>query len=254
RFEQAGMVLVAGRVSWLGDVAAAAVAPAELCEAEFGAPRSVEHALIVPLHWESESGPFRTLDADLRLEPVPPARSHLGFSGTYELPSPGTSSRDAVTRQHLVEACVPRFIGPGAPETERGGPKTGGGGRRGPGQAQAGGLPPREPGKVRGAAPTSRRPFRPPPHAAPTRCRPARVPAVPCCAARYPFRPGRAHRHRCRPPEAGARRRPPRSRPPTTRSRAGRRSTLPRAGSKGGDRPSRPARPSRSGPRGVAPA
>ncbi|HMG26386.1 MAG TPA: hypothetical protein VKH36_06170 [Acidimicrobiia bacterium] len=121
RFEQAGMVLVAGRVSWLGDVAAAAVAPAELCEAEFGAPRSVEHALIVPLHWESESGPFRTLDADLRLEPVPPARSHLGFSGTYELPSPGTSSRDAVTRQHLVEACVRRFIGAVAAKLERGG-------------------------------------------------------------------------------------------------------------------------------------
>ncbi|HMF05216.1 MAG TPA: hypothetical protein VKH17_10405 [Acidimicrobiia bacterium] len=121
RFEQAGMVLVAGRVSWLADLAATSVAPAELCEAEFGAPRSVEHALIVPLHWESQSGPFRTLDADLRLEPVPPARSHLGFSGTYELPSPGTSSRDVVNRQHLVEECVRRFIGAVAATLERGG-------------------------------------------------------------------------------------------------------------------------------------
>jgi hypothetical protein len=121
RFERAGMVLVAGRVSWLSDLAAAAVVPAELCDVEFGAPRSVEHALIAPLHWESENGPFTTLDADLRLEPVPPARSHLGFSGTYELPAPGTSSRDVVNRQHLVEACIRRFIGAVAATLERGG-------------------------------------------------------------------------------------------------------------------------------------
>lgn len=121
RFEQAGMVLVAGRVSWLDDLAAAAVAPAELTTAEFGAPRSVEHALIVPLHWESENGPFTTLDADLRLEPVRPGGSHLGFSGTYEHPSPGASSREAVNRQHLVEACVRRFIGAVAATLERGG-------------------------------------------------------------------------------------------------------------------------------------
>jgi len=121
RFERAGMVLVAGRVSWLADLAAAAVAPDELRLAEFGAPRSVEQALIVPLHWESEHGPFRTLDADLRLEPVPPARSHLGFSGTYELPPPGASNRDAVNRQHLVEESVRRFIGAVAATLERGG-------------------------------------------------------------------------------------------------------------------------------------
>jgi len=121
RFEQAGMVLVAGRVSWLGDLAAAAVSPAELDTVEFGAARSVEHALIVPLRWESEDGPFASLEADLRLEPVPPARSHLGFSGTYELPEPGASSREAVNRQHLVEACVRRFIGGVAATLERGG-------------------------------------------------------------------------------------------------------------------------------------
>jgi hypothetical protein len=121
RFEQAGMVLVAGRVSWLGDLAAAAVSPAELDTVEFGSPRSVEHALIVPLRWESENGPFALLEADLRLEPVPPSGSHLGFSGTYELPTPGASSRDAVNRQHLVEACVRRFIGAVAAALERGG-------------------------------------------------------------------------------------------------------------------------------------
>jgi hypothetical protein len=112
RFEQA---------SWLAEVAAAAVAPDELVAVEFGEPRSVEHALIAPLHWETENGPFTTLDADLRLEPVPRGGSHLGFSGTYEMPSSGSGSRDAVSRQRLVEACVHRFITGVAAALERGG-------------------------------------------------------------------------------------------------------------------------------------
>jgi hypothetical protein len=121
RFEQAGMVLVAGRVSWLRQLAAAAVEPAELVKVEFGAARSVEHALIVPLHWETEAGPFATLDADLRLEPVPPRGSHLGFSGSYEIPPSASISRDAVNRQHVIEACVRRFIVGVAATLERGG-------------------------------------------------------------------------------------------------------------------------------------
>jgi hypothetical protein len=121
RFEQAGMVLVAGRTFWLAEVAAAAVAPDELVAVEFGEPRSVEHALIAPLHWETETGPFTTLDADLRLEPVPPGGSHLGFSGTYEMPSRGASSRDAVRSRRLIEACVHRFITGVAATLERGG-------------------------------------------------------------------------------------------------------------------------------------
>ena len=120
RSEQAGMVLVAGRASWLADLAAVAVAPTELVSVEFGAPRSVEHALIVPLHWEAESGPFTTLDADLRLEPVPRGGSHLGFSGTYETSLNGAGSRDAITRWS-IEACVRRFITAVAATLERGG-------------------------------------------------------------------------------------------------------------------------------------
>ncbi|HEY4398618.1 MAG TPA: hypothetical protein VGO28_13180 [Acidimicrobiia bacterium] len=121
RFEQAGMLLVAGRASWLADLAADAVAPAELVAVEFGAPRSVEHALIAPLHWEAEAGPFTILDADIRLEPVPPGRSHLGFSGTYEIPASDPTSRGAITQQRLVEACVQRFITTVAATLERGG-------------------------------------------------------------------------------------------------------------------------------------
>jgi hypothetical protein len=121
RFEQAGMLLVAGRTSWLAELAAAAVAPDELVAVEFGEPRSVEHALIAPLHWEIETGPFISLDADLRLEPVPRGDSHLGLSGTYEMPSPGAGSRDAISRQRLVEAYVHRFITGVAATLERGG-------------------------------------------------------------------------------------------------------------------------------------
>ena len=102
-------------------MAAAAVAPAELVSVEFGAARSVEHALIVPLHWEAEAGPFTTLDADLRLEPVPRGGSHLGFSGTYETPSNGARSRGAITRQRSIEACIRRFITAVAATLERGG-------------------------------------------------------------------------------------------------------------------------------------
>ena len=120
RFEQAGMLLVAGRASWLADLAAAAVAPDELVAVEFGEPRSVEHALIAPLHWETTTGPFTILDADLRLEPVPRGGSRLGFSGTYEMPSNGTSSRSGVSRQPSVEVCVHRFITAVAATLERG--------------------------------------------------------------------------------------------------------------------------------------
>jgi hypothetical protein len=121
RFEQAGMLLVSGRASWLAQLAAAAVAPDELVAVEFGAPRSVEHALIAPLHWETETGPFTTLDADLRLEPVPPAGSLLGFSGTYEKISPGAGSRDTLSKQRVVEVWVHRFITGVAETLERGG-------------------------------------------------------------------------------------------------------------------------------------
>jgi hypothetical protein len=121
RYDQAGLVLVSGRVSWLAEFAAAAVAPTDLVSVEFGEARSVAHAVIVPLHWEADNGSFTTLDADLRLEPVPPQGSHLGFSGTYEVSSVGAGSRDALTRQHRTEACIRRFITAVAATLERGG-------------------------------------------------------------------------------------------------------------------------------------
>jgi hypothetical protein len=121
RFEQAGLALVSGQASWLAEAAEAALSPTDLASVEFGAARSVEHAVIVPLRWVTADGAFTTLEADLRLEPVPPQGSHLGFSGTYEVPSNGAGSRDALTRQHRTEACVRRFITAVAATLERGG-------------------------------------------------------------------------------------------------------------------------------------
>jgi hypothetical protein len=110
RFEQAGMVLVSGRGSWLAEHARAAVAPARLTTGEFNAPRSLEHAVIVPVRWIVDGGPFVQLDGDLRLEPVPPQRSHLSLSGAYEMESPGASLRDAVNLRRLTESCVRHFL------------------------------------------------------------------------------------------------------------------------------------------------
>jgi hypothetical protein len=121
RFDQAGLALVSGRASWLEELAAAAVAPAELVSVEFGEARSVAHAVILPLRWVADEGPFTALEADLRLEPVPPQGSHLGFSGTYELASTGTGGREALSRQHRTEACVRQFIAAVAATLERGG-------------------------------------------------------------------------------------------------------------------------------------
>ncbi len=110
RFEPAGMVLVSGSRPWLAEHGRAAVAPAALTTVEFGPARSLDHAVIVPLRWSVDSGPFVRLDGDLRLEPVPPRWSHLSFSGTYEMESPAASRRDALTRQRLTESCVRRFL------------------------------------------------------------------------------------------------------------------------------------------------
>ena len=120
RFEQAGLLLVSGQASWLAEAAAAAISPTDLVSVEFGAARSVEHAVIVPLRWVADDGAFATLEADLRLEPVPPDGSHLGFSGTYEVPAGEVGDRNSLTRQHRTEACVRRFITAVAATLERG--------------------------------------------------------------------------------------------------------------------------------------
>ena len=120
RFDQAGMVLVSGQGSWLTEHARAGFAPADVTSVALGPARSLDHAVIVPLEARAEGGPFTRLDADLRLEPVPPQRSHLILSGTYDLEQTGAGARDALTRQRRAEEGVRRFLVAVAATLERG--------------------------------------------------------------------------------------------------------------------------------------
>lgn len=116
-FEQAGSVLISGDGSWLNQSAAHALTGSDGVAVEFGAARLVDRSLVVTVHWAAGTGPFKTLEADLRLEPMPPRHSHLSFSGTYEVLNNG---QDALTEQHLTESCVRRFLVEVATALERG--------------------------------------------------------------------------------------------------------------------------------------
>jgi hypothetical protein len=78
---------------------------------EFQAGRTTERGyVVIGLRWASNRGPFEILDADLRLEPMPPSRSHLSLSGSYD-----ASSRDAdevvdYSSQERTERYVRRFL------------------------------------------------------------------------------------------------------------------------------------------------
>jgi hypothetical protein len=117
-FERAGSVLVSGGGSWLTESAAHALGDADDVAVEFGDARMIERSVVVPVRWVARSGPFTTLNAHLRLEPMPTRQSHLSLSGTYELSSNGV---DQVTHEHLTESCVRRFLVEVAAALERGG-------------------------------------------------------------------------------------------------------------------------------------
>ena len=106
-FEKAGTVLVSEGGSWLSDHAQAALGASERVAVEVEDARMIERSVVVRVHWFTGSGPFVTLDADVRLDPMPTQHAHLSFSGTYELSSNG---HDQTTEQHLTESCVRRFL------------------------------------------------------------------------------------------------------------------------------------------------
>jgi hypothetical protein len=116
-FEHAGSVLVSDGSAWLTGPAAAALGPADDVAVEFGDARLVERSVVVPVRWVAQSGPFRTLEASLRLEPMPRGHSHLSLNGTYEL---SVNGHDGVTHQHLTESMVRRFLVEVAAALERG--------------------------------------------------------------------------------------------------------------------------------------
>ena len=105
-FEQAGSVLVSdGR--WLTELASVALAGPERVAVEIGDARMIERSVVVPVRWSADNGPFRTLDGDLRLDPMPRQHSHLSFSGSYEVSPNGN---DEATDQYLTESAVRRFM------------------------------------------------------------------------------------------------------------------------------------------------
>jgi hypothetical protein len=106
-FERAGTVLVSDGGSWLSKYAQAALRTSERVAVEVEDARMIERSVVVRVHWSTGSGPFITLDGDVRLDPMPTEHAHLSFSGTYELSSNG---HDQTTEQHLTESFVRRFL------------------------------------------------------------------------------------------------------------------------------------------------
>jgi hypothetical protein len=110
-FVRAGAVLIGGGSAWLGGPSAVAFEGPDGVEVEFQARQTTERGdVVIGLRWASKRrGPFEILDADLRLEPMPPSRSHLSLSGSYD-----ASSRDAdevdYSSQERTERYVRRFL------------------------------------------------------------------------------------------------------------------------------------------------
>jgi hypothetical protein len=109
-FVRAGAVLIGGGMAWLGGPSAVAFDGSDGVGVEFQAGRTTERGdVVIGLRWATNRGPFEILDADLRLEPMPPSRSHLTLSGSYD-----ASSRDAdevdYSSQERTERYVRRFL------------------------------------------------------------------------------------------------------------------------------------------------
>lgn len=105
-FEEAGRVLVSEGSDWLTEPAADVLAESGIA-VEFGDARMIERSVVIPVRWVAGKGPFTTLEADLRLEPMPTRHSHLSFTGTYQV---SLNGHDALTEHHFTESLVRRFL------------------------------------------------------------------------------------------------------------------------------------------------
>jgi hypothetical protein len=106
-FEEAGLVLVSEGSSWLSEPASVALRGSTDVAVEFGDARMIDRSVVIPVRWVTGTGPFTTLEADLRLEPMPTRHSHLSLTGTYQVSMNG---HDVLTEQHLTESLVRRFL------------------------------------------------------------------------------------------------------------------------------------------------
>jgi len=119
-FQRAGTVFVSGNGSWLTDPAVEAFNGSPGFAVDVGQARLIDRGVVVDLRCVATTGPFATLDADVRLEPMPPPRSHLSLSGSYEPSLSAADGGDAVTQQHSTESRVRRFLVGVAVALERG--------------------------------------------------------------------------------------------------------------------------------------
>ena len=105
-FEEAGRVLVSEGSDWLTEPAEDVLADSGIA-LEFGDARMIERSVVIPVRWVAGKGPFTTLEADLRLEPMPTRHSHLSLTGTYQV---SLNGHDALTEHHFTESLVRRFL------------------------------------------------------------------------------------------------------------------------------------------------
>jgi hypothetical protein len=119
-FQEAGSVFVSGNGSWLTEPAVEAFNGSPGFAVDIGEARLFDRGVVVDLRCVAAMGQFATLDAAVRLEPMPPPRSHLSLSGSYEPSLSAADGGDAVTQQHSTESRVRRFLVGVAVTLERG--------------------------------------------------------------------------------------------------------------------------------------
>ena len=80
---------------------------------ELGEPRAVGEAVVVPMRWEATGakGLFPTLDADLEIDSLGPARTRVSLSGRYDVPF-GVAGRavDNLLLHGLAEETLRAFL------------------------------------------------------------------------------------------------------------------------------------------------
>jgi len=73
-----------------------------------GHPRFHDETLVIPVRLKGLATPFELLDADVRVERVDEAHSHLMLTGSYE--ADAISRRASVVQQRLVESWVRAYL------------------------------------------------------------------------------------------------------------------------------------------------
>ena len=110
-FERAGALLMGGGSAWVTGPAAAAFDRSDDVTVELQAARGVEHGdVVIPKCWAATTGPFAILDADLRLEAIPPSRSQLSLSASYRALSSKADGGHFANGLRLTERRVRRFL------------------------------------------------------------------------------------------------------------------------------------------------